>query len=136
MNLTFQVPLPYCSSHHQTLFSPADACTTECHFHFGPVTSFLLELLGIALCLPTIEYWTPSDQRASSSTVISFCLSYCPWGSPGKNMKCVAIFYSSGPHFVRTLHYDPPWAALHSMAHNFIEIHKSLCQNNAVSYEG
>ena len=63
MNLTFQVPVPYCSSHHQTLFSPADACTTECHFHFGPVTSFLLELLVIALCLPTIEYWTPSDQR-------------------------------------------------------------------------
>ena len=35
--------------------------------------------------LPPLAYWTLSDLEGSSSRVISFCLSYCSWGSQGKS---------------------------------------------------
>ena len=42
-------------------------------------------------------------------------------------LKWFAIPFSSGPHFFRTLHHDPPsWVALHSMAHSFIELDKAV----------
>ena len=42
-------------------------------------------------------------------------------------LKWFAIPFSSGPHFVRTLHHDPPsWAALRGMAHGFIELDKAV----------
>ena len=37
-------------------------------------------------------------------------------------LERVAISFSSGPRFVRTLHYDLSWMALHSMARNFTEL--------------
>ena len=30
----------------------------------------------------------------------------------------------------------PSWVALHSMAHSFIELYKTLCQEKAVIHEG
>ena len=37
------------------------------------------------------------------------------------------IPFSSGPHFVRSLHHDhPSWVALQGMAHSFIELHKAV----------
>ena len=42
-------------------------------------------------------------------------------------LKWIAIPYSSRPHFVRTLHYDPTiLEALHSMAHSFTELDKAV----------
>ena len=41
-------------------------------------------------------------------------------------LEWFAIFFSSGPCFVRTLHYDPSiWVAPHSMAHSFMELDKA-----------
>ena len=42
--------------------------------------------------------------------------------------KWFVIPFSSGPHFVRTLHHDPPpsWVALHGLAHVFIELDKAV----------
>ena len=34
--------------------------------------------------------------------------------------------FFSGPHFVRTLHHDPSWVALHGMAHSFIELNTAV----------
>ena len=44
MDLTFQVPMQYCSLQHQTWLSPPDTSTTGHHFHFGSASSFFLEL--------------------------------------------------------------------------------------------
>ena len=47
MDLTFPVPMQYCSLEHQTLLSPPDTSTAKCRersSRFGPATSFLLEL--------------------------------------------------------------------------------------------
>ena len=71
----------------QTLLSPPDTFTTECHFCFGPASSFFLELLVTALCSSPVAYWTPSSLKGSSSGVIFCVLSYCSWGSHGKNTE-------------------------------------------------
>ena len=68
--LTFQVPMQYCSLQHQALLSPPDTSTTEHYFHFGPATSFFLELF---LCSSPVAYWTSSNLGGSSSGVLSFC---------------------------------------------------------------
>ena len=42
-------------------------------------------------------------------------------------LKWFVILFSSGPHFVRTLHNDhPSWVTLHSMAHSFIVLDKAV----------
>ena len=74
VDLTFQVTVQHCSLLYQTLLSPPDTSTTVCHFHFGPDTSFFLELLVIALHSSPAGYWTPSSLGGLCSSVISFCL--------------------------------------------------------------
>ena len=44
MDLTFQVPMQYCSLQHRSLLSPPVTTTTEGCFCFGVAFSFLLEL--------------------------------------------------------------------------------------------
>ena len=44
MNLTFHVPMQYCSLQHHTLLPSLVTSTTGCCFHFGSVSSFFLEL--------------------------------------------------------------------------------------------
>ena len=66
MDVTFQVPMQYCSLQHPNLHSSPDTCTTECHSHFGPVASFFLELLVIVLCSSTGAYWIPFNLGGSS----------------------------------------------------------------------
>ena len=64
MDLTFQVPMQYWSLQHQTF------ATRHMHnFHFGPDSSFFLELLVIAHHSYPRPYWTPSNLGGSSSGV-------------------------------------------------------------------
>ena len=44
MDLTFQVPMQYCSLQHRTLILSPVASTTGCCFCFGSVSSFFLKL--------------------------------------------------------------------------------------------
>ena len=89
MELTFQVPMQYCFLQHQTLLSPPDPPTNECHFYFGPATSFFLELVVTALCSSPVAYGTPSNLGGSTSGVISFGFSYYLQGSCSKNAGVV-----------------------------------------------
>ena len=45
MDLTFQVPMQYCSFQHWTLLLSPVTSTAGCYFCFGSVSSFFLELL-------------------------------------------------------------------------------------------
>ena len=57
-DLTFQVPMQYCSLQHWTwLPSPVTSATGRC-FHFRCVLSFFLELF--LHCSP-VAYWAPTD---------------------------------------------------------------------------
>ena len=110
MDLTFQVPIQYCSLLHQTLLSTPNTLTAECHFHFGPATSLFLKLLVIALHSSPVAYCTPSDLggggEGSSSSVIFFAFSYCPWSSPGKNIGVGCHFLLQWTTFYQS---SSPW---------------------------
>ena len=71
MDLTFQVPLKYCSLQHHTLFLSPVTSTTECCFCFGSISSFFLELF---LHWSPVAYWAPIELGSSSLSVLSFCL--------------------------------------------------------------
>ena len=78
--------MQYCSLQHQILLlSPVTSTTGWC-FCFGSASSFFLELF---LHFSPVSYWTPTDLGRSSVSIKSFCLSFCSWGSHGKNTEVV-----------------------------------------------
>ena len=135
MDLTFQVPMQYCSLQHQTLLSPPDTSTTGHHFLFDSVSSFLLELL---LCSSPIACWTPFNLRGSPWGVISFCLFTLYMGF-SRQEYCSGLSFP--PPVDRTLSElftmtNVSWVVLYSMAHSFIELHKLLCHDKDVIMKG
>ena len=123
MDLPFQVPMQYYFIQHQTLLpSPVISTTGRC-FCFG--SSFILSGVISPLISSNIlgTYWP------------EVFILQCPIFSPFHNvhgvlkariLKWFAIPFSSGPCFVRTLHHDLSWVALHSMAHSFIKLDKAV----------
>ena len=85
MDLTFQILMQYCPLRHPTLLSLYFHIHNEAPLHFGPATSFFLELLVTALCSSPVAYWTPPDQEVYFLVSYLFTFSYCSWVSPGKN---------------------------------------------------
>ena len=71
MDLTFQVPMQYCSLQHQTLLLSPVTSTTGCCFCLGSILSFFLELF---LHWSPVAYWAPTDLGSSSFSILSFCL--------------------------------------------------------------
>ena len=67
MDLTFQVPMQYCSLQHWTLLlSPVTSTAGYC-FCFCSVSPFFLELF---LHWSPVAYWAPTDLGSSSSSVL------------------------------------------------------------------
>ena len=71
MDLTFQVPMQYCSLQHRTLLLSPVPSRTGCCFCFGSIPSFFLELF---LHWSPVAYWAPTDLESSSFSVLYFCL--------------------------------------------------------------
>ena len=71
MDLTFQVPMQYCSLQHQTLHPSPITSTTGWWCCFGSIPSFFLELF---LHWSPVAYQAPTDLGSSSFSVLSFCL--------------------------------------------------------------
>ena len=71
MDLTFQVPMQYCSLQHQTFLLSPVTSTTRCCFCFASVSSFFLELF---LHLSLVAYWVPTNLGSWSFSALSFCL--------------------------------------------------------------
>ena len=68
MDLTFQVPMQYCSLLHQTLLPSPVISTIGCCFCFDSISSFFLELF---------LHWSPvapTNLGSWSFSVLSFCL--------------------------------------------------------------
>ena len=71
MDLTFQVPMQYCSLQHRTLLlSPVTSTAGYC-FCFGSIPSFFLELF---LHWSPVAYWAPTDLGSCPFHILSFCL--------------------------------------------------------------
>ena len=71
MDLTFQVPMQYCSLQHRTLLLSPDTSTIGYCFCFGSIPSFFLELF---LHWSPVAYRAPTDLGSSSFSILSFCL--------------------------------------------------------------
>ena len=127
MDLTFQVPMQYCSLQHCTLFPSPVTSTTGCCFHFDSFSSFFLELF---LHWSPIAYWAPTDLGSSSFSVLSFCLFILFMGFSGQEYWSGLPFPSPVDHVFSELSTmtHPSWVALQSMAHSFIELDKVVVQ--------
>ena len=69
MDLTFQVPMQYCSLQHWT--------SITCHIHNWSLFLFwlcLFILSGVILPFSPVAYWAPTDLESSSFSVIPFGL--------------------------------------------------------------
>ena len=128
-DLTFQVPMQYCSLQHQTLL-PYQSLPQlwivfglGC-FWFGSVSSFFLELF---LHWSPVTDWAPTNLGSSSFSVLFLPFQTVHRVLKARILKWLAIPFSSGPHFVRTLHRDlsvlggPTWHA-----HSFTELDKAV----------
>ena len=125
MDLTFQVPMHYCSVQYQAFLPSPVISTAGCCVCFGSVFSLFLELL---LYSSPVVYWAPADLGSSSFSVRSFCLFILFMGFLKQE-------YWSGfsvPFPVDHVLSQVPtmtclsWVALHGMAHNFIELDKAV----------
>ena len=124
MDLTFQVPMQYCSLQHQTT-------SITSHIH-----SWVLFLLWLRLFILSVII----SPLFSSSTLGTYWpgefIFQCPIFLPfhtvhgvlkARILKWFAIPFSSGSYFVRTLHHDlSVLGGPTQHAHSFIELDKAV----------
>ena len=125
MDLTFQVPMQYCSLQHWTLLPSPVTSTTGCWFYFGSVSSFFLELF---LHWSPVAYWVPTDLGRFSFSILSFCLFILFMEFSRQEYRSGLSFPSPVDHVLSGLSSmtHPYWVALHGMAHSFIELDKAM----------
>ena len=125
MDLTFQVPMKYCSLQHWTFLSPPETSTTGCCFCVSSASYFLLELF---LLSSPVEYWTPTDLGSSSFIVISFCIFILFMGFSRQECWSGLPFPCPADHVLSELSIMncPNWVALQGIAHSFIELDKAV----------
>ena len=85
-DLTFQVPMQYCSLQYWTLLPLPVTSKTECYFRFASASSLFLELF---LHSSPGAYWPYWPGEFIFQCHIYFAFSYCSQGSQGKNTKVV-----------------------------------------------
>ena len=116
MDLTFQVPMQYCSLQHRVLLpSPVTSTIGHC-FHFGSISSIFLELL---LHWSTVAYRAPTDLGSSSLSVLSFCLFILFMEFSRQEYWSSFPFSSPVDHVLLELSTmtSLSWVALHSIVH-------------------
>ena len=124
-DLTFLVPMQYCSLQHRTLLPPPVTSTTGYCFCFGSVSSFFLELF---LHWSPVAYWAPTDLGSSSFSVLSFCLFILFVGFSRQEYWSGLPFPSPMDHILSELSTmtHQSWVALHGMPHSFTELDKAV----------
>ena len=130
MDLTFQVPMQYCSLQHQIVLPSPVTFTTGCCFCYGSVSSLFLELF---------LHWSPvapTDLRSSSFSVLSFCFFILFMGFSRQEYWSGLPFLSPVDHILSELSTmtRPSWVALHGMAHSFTELDKALVHVFKIGY--
>ena len=125
MDLTFQVPMQYCSLQHWTLLPSPVTSTTGCHFCFGSASSFFLELF---LHSYLVAYWAPTKLGSSSFSVVSFCLFILFMGFSRQECWSGLPLPSPVDHILSKLSTMtcPSWVALYYLALSFIELDKAM----------
>ena len=123
-DLTFQVPMQYCSLQHQTLLLSPVASTTGYCFCFGSIPSFFSGVISPQISSSILATYWPGEFLFQypiilpSHTVHGFL--------KARILKWFAIPFSSGPHSVRPLHHDPHLGWPHMAWLSFIEWDKTV----------
>ena len=122
MDLTFQVPMQYCSLQHWTLLLSLVTSTTGYCFCFGSIPSFFLELF---------LHWSPVGTYRPGEfifPVLSFCLFILFMGFSKQEYWSGLPFPSPVGHVLSELSTMTctSWVALHGMAHSLIELDKAV----------
>ena len=124
MDLTFQVPMQYCSLQHCTLLlSPVTPTAGYC-FCFGSIPSFFLKLF---LHWSPVAYLAPSDLESYSSSIRSFCLFILFMGFSRQEYWSGLPFLSPVDHILSDLSTTtrPSWVAPRAWL-SFIELDKAV----------
>ena len=124
MDLTFQVPMQYCSLQHRTLLLSPVTSTTGCCFYFGSIPSFFLELF---LHWSPVAYWALTDLGSSSFNILSFCLFILFMGFSRQEYWSGLPFPSPVDHVCQN---SPPWPDwlgwVYTAWLSFIELDKAV----------
>ena len=112
MDLTFQVPMQYCSLNHQTLFLSPVTSTTG-YFCFGSVSSSILATYRHGEFIFQYPIFLPFH------TVHGVL--------KARILKLFAIPFSSGPHSVIPLHHDPAILGCSSW-HGLVSLSRQSCR--------
>ena len=125
MDLTFQVPMQYCSLQHRTLLPSAVTSPTGCCFCFVSISSFFLELF---LHWSLVAYWAPTDLGSFSFSILSFCLFILFMRFSRQEYWSGLPFPSLVDHVLSELSTMTcqSWVALQGMACSFIELDKAV----------
>ena len=125
MDLTFQVPMQYCSLKHRILFPSPVTSTTKYCFCFGSISSFfLISPLISSSILVIYQHGEFIFQRLIFCLFILFMgLSRQEFWSGLPLSSLVDDILSE----LSTMTY-PSWVALHCMAYSFIELDKAVVQ--------
>ena len=102
MDLTFQVPMQYCSLQHQTLVtlpSHPNWALFSLSLHLFILSGVISPLLSSSI----LSTYQPGEFIFQCHI---FEFSYCSCVSQGKNTEVVSIPFSRAPRFVRTLHHE------------------------------
>ena len=122
VDLTFHVPMPYCSQQHWTLLpSPVTSSTGYC-FCFGSISSFFPELF---FHWSPVAYWAPTDLGSSSFSVLFFFYLFLTFmGFSRQEYWSGLPFPFAVDHVLSELStmIRPSWVALHGMVHSCIEL--------------
>ena len=124
MDLTFQVPMQYCSFQHETWLTSLVTSTTGCCFCFGSISSFFLEFY---LYWSPVAYRAPRDLGSSSFSVLSFCLFILFMGFSRQEYWSGLPFPSPVDHILSDLSTmtHPSWVTPRAWF-SFIELDKAL----------
>ena len=103
MDLTFQVPMQYCSLQHRTLLPSPVSSTTGCCFCFGSSLHSFWSYFSPLISSSILDTYQPGE-------FIFQCHIFLPIQTvhgvlKARILKWFAIPFSSGPCFVRTLHH-------------------------------
>ena len=104
MDLTFQVPMQYCSLQHCTLLPSPVTSTTMCCFCFGSISSLFLGIYSL-FSSSILGTYQPGEFIFQCPIFLLFHIVHGVLKA--RLLKWCAIPFSSGPSFVRILHYDP-----------------------------
>ena len=124
VDLTFQVPMQYCSLHIGLYFHH------QSHLQVGAIFALALSSFFPELVLHWSPgaYWAPTYLGSSSFSVLSFCLFILLMGFSRQEYWSGLPFPSPVDQVLSELSTmtSPSWVALHSMAHSFIELDKAV----------